>query len=89
MGCIFTLFICAVFWSILGAIGIVILAASMAFLWILSKIFDEEKAMIIFVILLALCVLGIVIWFWGDWWTMAQYVMLPVGIFLYLYLAFD
>ena len=89
MGCIFGILIAVAFFYLIGAIGIVILAASMAFLWILSKIFDEEKAMIIFVILLALSAIGIVIWFWGDWWTMAQYVALPIGIFLYLYLAFD
>lgn len=89
MGCLFGILIGIAVWSYIGAIGIVILAASMAFLWILSKIFDEEKAMIIFVILLALSAIGIVIWFWGDWWTMAQYVALPIGIFLYLYIAFD
>lgn len=89
MGCILGILIAIAFFYLMGAIGIAILAASMAFLWILSKIFDEEKAMIIFVILLALSAIGIVIWFWGDWWTMAQYVALPIGIFLYLYLAFD
>lgn len=89
MGCIFGILIAIAIFYLMGVIGIVILAASMAFLWILSKIFNEEIAMIIFVILLALSAIGIVIWFWGDWWTMAQYVALPIGIFLYLYLAFD
>ena len=89
MGCLFGILISVVFWSIMGAIGIAILAASVAVLWILSKIFDEEKAMIIFVILLALSAIGIVICFWGDWWTVVRYVAFPIGIFLYLYLAFD
>ncbi len=89
MGFILVILICILAWIFFNGIGIAIVAAAMAILWILSKIFGEDIAMLIFLIMLALSGVGIIWYFWGDWWTMFQYLMIPGGIFLYLYLAFD